>query len=80
MQRVSIFKLRHTWTGLFEDSYLAQLDRAIHAIDEKWPIVAPADSTPSTRPVIRASRAANLQVNIYFRFFSETEIFSQLTF
>ncbi|KAL1458988.1 hypothetical protein WDU94_011007 [Cyamophila willieti] len=42
--RANMFKLRSTWTGVFPDDCLYQLDIGVNQIDRAWPIVAKSTS------------------------------------
>uniref|UniRef100_A0A183UVF6 CID domain-containing protein n=1 Tax=Toxocara canis TaxID=6265 RepID=A0A183UVF6_TOXCA len=53
--RLSLHKLRQTWTGIFQRSTLYRIDLAVHEIDPAWPIVTPQPSNAPTVPL--SSRA-----------------------
>uniref|UniRef100_A0A915B7G7 CID domain-containing protein n=4 Tax=Parascaris TaxID=6254 RepID=A0A915B7G7_PARUN len=46
--RLSLHKLRQTWTGIFQRSTLYKIDLAVHEIDPAWPIVTPLPSNAAS--------------------------------
>ena len=45
--RISLYKLRQTWTPYFPNRKLAAIDRHVHALDPNWPVTATDTSPPS---------------------------------
>ncbi|VDK17429.1 unnamed protein product [Anisakis simplex] len=43
--RLSLHKLRQTWTGIFQRSTLYKIDLAVNEIDPAWPIMTPQPAT-----------------------------------
>ena len=48
--RASMFKLRHTWTDIFPEKKLYNIDLGCHSVDPAWPVAAKPPPVPAKPP------------------------------
>jgi len=75
--RAAMFKLRSTWTEIFEYEILNVLDKRVQKIDPNWPIFQRTFTAPATKPqkAPSSNTAGNIHVNP--KFLGEQKSFSE---